>query len=808
MISQSNPLTDIPAPSFKKDGKPVTPLISTPEHARSLHQQNWQADDNNRLARAWVQAMLEGRPPNDPALMKAAGLSGCSNINWLDGQMAIRQKMIPYVQVLQSLPTFLNIRTNYGTQTQRAGWERKMSQSHAQVLREWRQFVPRYLFNLLYLASHGVGFCYFNDATDWRWHVSTLGEMVIPRLSRSDASQFQVISTRKEFTPYELWSKIRNHPKSKGWTREKDQGWNVGTTKLKMEKATGEIFFRANDWEQDERIWKGNEYYFTRTAKTCACILMWIEETDGRVTQLISSEDACTNGRNDKEDFLFREYGYFNHMEEGMIVFTRDIGTNGYFHSIRGTGSDIMPMVQQMNRMKNNMADALEVESAIPVVASEELLASELFYTKAGPFMPLYPGMEIKDRDTRNYSNSVFPGMEMFNRNFLEQTGQLPPGLPSGANIDPEGLLGALSGIDVMEGTLFAFPWQDLLRASLGRLIRIKSSAEPGGKEAFRFRKLCLDAGVPMEAIDKIDVQRTTATRAIGNGSPQSQLFTSNAIKEVVPMLDETGKNKWLRNYLSSLPGMSWDQVDELAPEIPDMRPDQQVRNAIFENNLLTTGGQCPVLPNDDHLAHIEEHLKPMGEIVQAVEEGMPKDEAVQPLYPLWMHTNEHLTAVEQDQVNQQEVSAARQAMQSMGEIIVNGQREAEAKQQKAMENAEKGLDPDGKPLPDGGGLVNGERPIFDGLTASEMAKLTEARIKLEQAGRSAQIRDQQHAMAMAVKQQEMTDKAAAAKQGRTLTDYKTAQQIRGMQEGINLKKRAAQEKSRQTKTTKKPSAK
>lgn len=808
MISQSNPLTDIPAPSFKPNGKPVTPLISTPEHVRSLHQQNWEADSNNRLARAWVQAMLEGRPPNDPALMKAAGLAGCSNINWLDGQLAIRQKMIPYVQVLQSLPTFLNIRTNYGTQTQRVGWERKMSQAHAQVLREWRQFVPRYLFNLLYLASHGVGFCYFTDAMDWRWHVSTLGEMVIPRLSRSDASQFQVISTRKEFTPYELWSKIRNNPKDKGWTREKDQGWNVGATKLKMEKATGEIFFRGNDWEQDERIWKGNEFYFTRTAKTCACILMWIEETDGRVTQLISSEEACTSGRQDKENFLFREYGYFNHMEEGMIVFTRDIGTNGYFHSIRGTGSDIMPMVQQMNRMKNNMADALEVESAIPVTATEELLASELFYTKAGPFMPLYPGMELKDRDTRNYSNSVFPGMEMFNRNFLEQTGQLPPGLPSGANIDPEGLLGALSGIDIMEGTLFAFPWQDLLRASLGRLIRIKSSAEPGGKEAFRFRKLCLDAGVPMEAIDKIDVQRTTATRAIGNGSPQSQLFTSNAIKEVVPMLDETGKNKWLRNYLASLPGMSWEQVDDLAPEIPDMRPDQQVRNAIFENNLLTTGGQCPVLPNDDHLAHIEEHLKPMGEIVQSVEQGMPKDEAVQPLYPLWMHTNEHLEAVEQDQVNQQEVSAARQALQSMGEIIVNGQREAEAKQQKAMENAEKGLDPDGNPLPDGGGMVNGERPIFDGLTATEMAKLTEARIKLEQAGRSAQIRDQQHAMSMALKQQEMTDKAAAAKQGRVLADYKTGQQIRGMQEGINLKKRAAQEKSRQAKPTKKPRSK
>lgn len=812
MISSDNPVTDLPAPTFKKDGKPASPLISTPEHARGLHQQNWDADANNRLARAWVQAMMEGRPPNDPALMRAAGLGGCSNINWLDGQLAIRRKMIPYVEILNSLPCFLNIRTNYGTRTQRAGWERKMSEAHAQVMREWRQFVPRYLFNILYLASHGVGFCYFNDCTDWRWHVSTMGEMVIPRLSRSDSSEFQVISTVKEFTPYELWSKIgpsiAANPKSKGWTRGNGQGWNIPATKLKMEKATGEVFFKANDWEKDERLWKGNEYYFTRSAKTCSCILMWVQETDGRVTQLILSEQSCTNGRQDSEEFLFREEGYFSTMEDGMVVFTRDIGTNGYFHSIRGTGSDIMPMVQQINRMKNNMFDALEVEMSIPVSASEEILASELAYTKAGPFMPMYDGMKIMDRKAADYSKSAFPGMEIVTRNFLEQTGQIPAGLPSGANIDIEGILGALSGIDIMEFTLFSIPWQSLLRTSLRRMIRIASSAEPGGKEAFRFRQLCLDAGVPKDAIEKIDYERTTAVRAFGNGSPQSRLFTANALKEVVPMMDETGKNKWLRSYISALPGMSWDQVDELAPEVPDMRPDQQVRNAIYENNMLTTGGQCPVLPNDEHLVHIEQHLVPMGQIVQAVEEGLPKDEAVVPLFPLYLHANEHLTLAQDDRINQQEISAARQALQAMGEIIVNGQREAEAKAQKAEENAQKGLDPDGNPLPDGGGMINGERPVVNGLTPSEYAKLIEAQLKLEQAGRSAQMRDQQHAMEMAAKQQEITDKAAAAKQNRTLADYKTSAQIRGMQQGMRLRERTAQEKSRQMAMKKKSSPK
>jgi hypothetical protein len=788
MISQDNPITDIPAPSFNSDGSPKSPLVSTPEACRGIHLENWYADSNNRLFRAWVQSMLEGKPPNDPALMRAAGLQGCSNINWLDGQLAIRKKMIPYVEMLNSLPTFLNIKTEYGTNAQRVQWGKVMSECHARVMRSWRPFVPRYLYNVLYLVSHGASFCYFPDCNDWRWNVSTLGDMVIPRLTRADASEFQVVSTVRQFTPSELWKRIKNSKKGDQWTKEEEQGWHVPTVRQKMEKAVGRTFFKANDWELSERLWKDNELYYNRSAKTCACVVMWVEETDGSVTQLICSEDAVTGQGLKNEQFLSREYSYFQNMQDGLIVFTRDIGTNGDFHSIRGTGNDIFPLVQQMNRMKNSMFDALEVEMSIPVRASSEVLSTELAYTKAGPFMPLYDGMEIVERKAANYSNSAFPGMEMINRNFLEQTGQLPQGLPSGSNMDFEGLLGALSGIDVMESTLFHLPWQSLLRNSLGRMIRIKSTAEDGGREAFEFRKLCMKRGVPKEAIDQIDIEGSNAVRAIGNGSPQSKLFAMNAMKEVVTMFDEEGKNKWLRSYLGSLPGISWEQVDDFAPEVEGMRPDQNVRNAIFENDILQRGGVAPVLPNDEHIIHLQQHLEPMMQIVQSVEEGMPEDEAVQPLYPLYMHANEHLQMAGDEPLIQNQLASIRQAMQTMGEIIVNGQRKAEAKQKKAEENAAKGLDPDGNPLPDGGGLVNGERPIFNGLTGTELKLFTEAQIKLQQAGRSAQIREEQHQLSMAAKKQEVIDKAAAAKTNRSLADYKTAAQIQGMKQGQQLK--------------------
>jgi hypothetical protein len=67
-----------------------------------------------------------------------------------------------------------------------------------------------------------------------------------------------------------------------------------------------------------------------------------------------------------------------------------------------------------------------------------------------------------------------------------------------------------------------------------------------------------------------------------------------------------------------------------------------------------------------------------------------------------------------------------------------------------------------------------------------------------------------ENAMAMQAKQQDITDRAAAAKQNRTLSDYKTAEQIRGMRQGMRLKERTAQEKAKQNKyaAKKKPTSK
>jgi hypothetical protein len=370
----------------------------------------------------------------------------------------------------------------------------------------------------------------------------------------------------------------------------------------------------------------------------------------------------------------------------------------------------------------------------------------------------------------------------------------------------------------VMESILFNIPWQRLLRESLRRLVRIKHAMEPGGQQAMEFKKLCKEEGIPDEALEQIDYEGTMAVRGLGNGSPQARMFTTSAMKDYVPFMDEEGRANWVRDGIAALPGVDWTQVDRYAPEYADMRPSQQVRNALEENvNLKMIGmvadervlsvEDVPVLPNDDHITHLETQTPAMEKIVGQVDEGaLLMEEAVRPLFPLYIHCTQHIEACLDNPILKDQLAAFRRAMHNVGEIITNGQRKLQAQEEKAQENYAKGLDADGNPLPGAEGEEGGERPIFqsplgDGqmLTASEYQLVAKAQVHLSDAARNAARADEIHEMRVnsmrgdsLAREQDARNRTLESAQKRQLSQLKAVVDIRAKAQQKRKKKQPA----------------
>lgn len=791
VLTEDNPIHQVPKPEFTKSGVPVTPAIKTPAQVRSIHKSDWDADRGNRLTRAYVQGSLERKPPYDPKKMQEAGLEGCCNVDWGYGQKAIRDKMKPYITMLNSLNVFLNIKTKFGTPVQRTQWERKMSEFHSRVMRSWESFVFRYQYAILYQASHGVAFGYFDNDTDWRWNVSTLGEMVVPRLAKADSSDFARLSMVKDgYEPAYLWEQIKEAVENKWeWTRsESKDGWHVPTVKMAIENATCADFWgEGDDFEKNVRNWKNKETVYAQSAKVVPATVMWPKENDGSVTQYIVTKKALELPKGQKEEqFMYKRAAHFKSMRQGVVTFMRDIGTNGYLHSVRGTGSDIFSIVQELNKMKCAAYDAMKVELSIPVQASEEAWTSEMGYVQAGPFLIIRDGFKIIDRAPRNFSNSVFPGMQMLENDLASQSGQSRTPDQPGDKADLQELLSNLSEIDVMESVLFGISWQRLLRESLRRMIAIKHADQPGGEDAMEFRRMCEEDGIPVEAIDQIDIEACMAAKAIGNGSPQARAFTMNAMQPLVPFMDEQGRNNWARDSAASLPTMTYDMVDRYLPQESDLRPSEQLRFAMMENMQLKNGAdpesECPVYPNDDHITHLEAHSPAMEQIVAAVDSGeLTMEDAVRPLFPLYTHANTHVELCMDNPILNSQVNEFRRSMHNVGEIITNGQRKLQAREEKRLENEQKGLDADGNALPEQG--PNGERAILPDpsglsgkmLTPSEYQMVARAQIHLQDAARNAARADEIHDIRVQAIHQQAAAKERESRQKRQINDLKAS---------------------------------
>lgn len=745
--------SDIPLENIDQNSStPPKRRVKDSRSGREIFSNLLAGDEPSAARRQRVQAMLDGTPPYDDAVLRNTGQGFRTNINFGEGAIYLEEALSAYVDLINSTDKLVQVETTFGEPKQKKEWNRILSEEYSFQLRKWERFNYEYMNLCHHFVGHGVGINYHEASLGWPWRSSGLGDFLIPRGARA-LSDIEVSAARRSMTIPELYSKIKDKEAAK------KLGWNVEAVIRAIKNACSDSSDYGSgsvNWEKLQEEIKNNDLFVqARTAKI-KVVHMWAQEFDGTVSHMIILEDEHT----DKDEFLMYHQGKYRSNSEAFTFFTYGIGTNGSIHSVRGLGHKIFSQVQLNNRMRSQSVDSAMLAASPMVQPTHEGALEDFAFNFYGPFAVLPPDIQTVDRAVPNLSNTMVPVMKDLDEMIRRRTGAYSSqGVFGGdqrkTRFEVAAQLEQSSKLTATSQNLFYHPWDEFHIETSRRFHDPEYSESIEGWEAVSdFRERCLARGVPMEAIQSIDYRKTRAVRAIGNGSQATRIVQLQQLNEIAGTFDPEGRHSLFRDQAAAIVGQ--EAADRYIPARPDSRTTQDHRMALLETNDLLAGREFEPFPDDLHLVHLDIHVPKMEEVYQQVEAGqMELVESFLSMEKLFHHSVAHLELMQQDPSIESHINNYNARLQQLSEIIVNG---AKAHQKMLQEQQEAQAQ---------GGEQGQPDPKAQEAMVRIQTKLAEAQAKLK-------MMEQKH-------QLEMMQKLQKHQQDLAIQDAKNAAKVKDL---------------------------
>jgi len=731
--------------SLDEKGKPVKTRLKDVNSAVSIFQTLRKADEKSAVNRARIDGMFDGAAPYDNDKLAASGQALKTNLNFGEATRLLDISLSSYVDLYSSLERLVEVKGTVGEETERGRFEEVVAEELTHMMRSWPEFHSSYLRLCTTFIKHGVGVAYFDTPEDWKFRVGGFTDILIPRQTPASENCIDVAVGRRDYLLHELFHFIKNEDAAK------KVGWNPEEVKrviTKNVKTTGRRFSDSGsmytDYEAIQAELKNNDLYTGIQNPTVAVLHFWVREMDGSVSHYICAED-------NPKDFLYKKVSRFSSPEQAYIMFSYGVGSNGTYHSIRGLGQRIFSHIQTSNRLRCQMVDGAMLGSAPMLQAENQRALDELQFTYYGGYAILSPDLKVVDRAVPNLGTAVRPALEDLSNQLAQNTDTFSmysptQGSPYRNSLQVSADLEVSNRLSGAALNLFYVSWTRLMREIVRRVVESKKK-DPLVDEFYR---RCESRGVPKEFIKKIDLTKTRAVRAIGNGSKAGRLVALREMQQMSGRFDEVGQRNLDRDIVSTSVGH--DLADRYLPKQPGDRPTVDDKIAYFENSDLMEGKQVPPMSNELHGKHLAAHAPALQQILEGLEEGsMDPMQSYNALIAFYQHISETLQMAAGDPDLQPIVKDTNQILQYAEEAINNtGKKiqkmQREAAEAQAAEAGESGLG------------VQGEQEAMN--------------LKMQQAQVDMEIRRQKAELEMELKQRKFDQEQA-------LRDAKAAVELR-----------------------------
>ncbi len=639
------------------------------------------ADKQSALQRARIDGMFDGSAPYSQAKLNASGQGQKTNLNFGESQRLLDISLSAYVDLYSSLEKFVNVKGTLGEDAQRHEWEDIVSSEITQLLKSWPEFHSNYLRLCTTFIKHGVGVAYFDSPEGWQFRVGSFEDILIPRQTPATEEAIDVSVIRRSYHLHELNNFIKD-PEAAAKV-----GWNVAEVKRVMTKnvtTTGRGSFSGGsvdgNYEALQAELKNNDLYIGVENPTVSVLHYLVREVDGSLSHYSCAESS-------PKEFLYEKPSRYKSAEEAYVMFTYGVGSNGTYHSIRGLGQRIFSHIQTSNRLRCQMIDGAMISSAVMLQPESSRALEELDMTFYGSYAVLSPNVNIIEKAIPNLSQAVQPALSDMQNQLAMNTDTQSPYGPNQSSpyrnkdqvVSDMDISTQLSGAAL---NLFYASWGRLLRQVVKRIIK-----SPKDKRISDFFKRCEARGVPKEFINSLDTARTTAVRAIGDGSRANRLASLRELNAISGSFDEVGRANLTRDIVATRVGA--DIADRYAPQVDVPRETVDNKMAIIENGHISKGEPIPVLSSELHGTHLPIHLQVFGQLIEALNTGQADPMQSMPvLQSMYQHVAEHTQFASAEPALEGLVAQAKQALQ-YGEEMINNTAKAMQKEERDAAQAQ-----------------------------------------------------------------------------------------------------------------------
>lgn len=675
-------LTELELLNLDDSGRPPKgSRLQNVDAAVGIFQALLRADEKANVNRSRIQAMFDGAPPYDPAVLKSTNQSSRCNLNFGEAGRFLDVAASGYVDLIDSVDNLVQVETTLGEPGVRMHNDGVIAEELTRTIRGWPEFYGTYLRLVNQALMHGVGVTYFEDEFNFRFRSCGLSDYLIPRQTQASEHSVEVACARRAYMVHELYSFIENEEVAA------QNGWNVEEVRRVIKTATTQNSARQfTDWEDVQRELKNNDLYTGIRANVVNVVNLWVREFDGSVSNFSFAEQS-------PKAFLHEGKSRFQNPEQAYLLFTYGVGTNGTYHSIRGLGHRIYNHVQTSNRLQCQLIDSAMLSSSIMLAPETPRALNDLSLTFYGPYSVLPPNFKVIEKGVPNIATTVGPALENLQSQLAQNLDFFTssPAESGGAYRSKQQVQAELEQATRLTSSQinqFYSSWRRLIREVTRRIINGPKS-DPSVRDFYR---RCANRGVEALAIKTLDFDKTVATKAVGYGNASSRSAALNDLEQLMPMLDEVGKRNIVFDRVAARVGYENASRYVQSPEAP--RPPQDLKVAELENSILQTGRPVSVQPGELHETHLNQHLPLLVQLTAAVDSG--EADLVQSLPVLQAindHAAGHLQQLAQDPTATVIVSQAQEVLQQTGQKILNATRAAQ-KQQKEGQDQEQQAEP------------------------------------------------------------------------------------------------------------------